>query len=433
MLKLMKHQEEVLEESKDLTKVAYYYDMGLGKTFIGSEKAIQLHKNILVVCQKSKVEDWINHFVEYYELSNDAMIYDCTKWDKGDWESFKNDSSFRNDSHNKDLYIMVINYDLVWRRPELSNLTDFTLILDESSLIQNDTSKRSKFILKKLNPTNIILLSGTPVSGKYEKLISQIHLLGWNISKELFLKQYCEYERDELGYPRIIGYKNVERLKRKLREHGCFFKKTEEVLDLPEQRFINIPVTETKEYKYFMKNSIVTIGDIELVGDTTLNKLLYARQLSSAYNQDKIQALGDLIESTEDRLIIFYNFDIELEAIKSVIPEDRPISYINGKNKELTAYENESNSITLCQYQSGSMGHNLQKCNKMIYFSPTLSSELFEQSKKRIHRIGTTDKCTYYKLVSGIEWNIYKTLEMRKDYTDDLFKEEIKENEKSTI
>ena len=29
-IKLMKHQEEVLEESKDLTKVAYYYDMGLG-------------------------------------------------------------------------------------------------------------------------------------------------------------------------------------------------------------------------------------------------------------------------------------------------------------------------------------------------------------------------------------------------------------------
>ena len=29
-IKLMKHQEEVLEESKDLTKVAYYFDMGLG-------------------------------------------------------------------------------------------------------------------------------------------------------------------------------------------------------------------------------------------------------------------------------------------------------------------------------------------------------------------------------------------------------------------
>lgn len=30
MLELMKHQVEVLEESKNLNKVAYYYDMGLG-------------------------------------------------------------------------------------------------------------------------------------------------------------------------------------------------------------------------------------------------------------------------------------------------------------------------------------------------------------------------------------------------------------------
>ena len=390
------------------------------KTFIGSEKAIQLHKNILVVCQKSKVEDWYNHFVDNY---NDvADVCNLIEWEKEDWKQL----SIIHNIQDEFISVFIINYDLIWRRPELSQLSNFTLMLDESSLIQNDTSKRSKFILKKLNPTNIILLSGTPVSGKYEKLISQIHLLGWNISKDLFLKQYCEYERDELGYPRIIGYKNVERLKRKLRANGCFFKKTEEVLDLPEQRFINIPVKESKEYKYFMKNNIITINDKELVGDTTLTKLLYARQLSSCYNQDKIQALNDLIESTEDRLIIFYNFDDELEAIKSIIPEDRPISYINGKVKDTKAYEEDSSSITLVQYQSGAMGHNLQKCNKIIYFSPTLSSELFEQSKKRIHRIGQNDKCTYYKLVSGIEWNIYKTLDQRKDYTDTLFEEEVK-------
>lgn len=393
--------------------------MGLGKTFIGAEKAISLQKNILVVCQKSKVEDWVNHFKDNYYLDYDCASFDLTK-------SKEIEDYFINMDLGQ-LCIGIINYDLVWRRPELANLEDFTLILDESSLIQNDTSKRSKFILKKLNPTNIILLSGTPVSGKYEKLISQIHLLGWNISKELFLKQYCLYERTEDGYPKIIGYKNVERLKRKLRENGCFFKKTEEVLDLPEQRFINVPIKETKEYQYFMKNKIVEIGDIELVGDTTLNKMLYARQLSSVYNKDKIQALADLIESTEDRLVIFYNFDMELEAIKSVIPEDRPISYINGKTKDLEAYNTCDNSITLCQYQSGSMGHNLQLCNKIIYFSPTLSSELFEQSKKRIHRIGTTDKCTYYKLVSGIEWSIYKTLDLRRDYTDELFMEEMTE------
>ena len=393
-------------------------EMGLGKTFIGSEKAISLHKNILVVCQKSKVEDWFEHFCEYYSNIGYTFNNLCNKLEL---QFFMEMSA----QYPNNRYVGIINYDLVWRRPELADLSDFTLVLDESSLIQNDTSKRSKFILKKLNPTNIILLSGTPVSGKYEKLITQIRLLGWNISKELFQKQYCIFDYNEDGYPKIIGYKNVERLKRKLREYGCFFKKTEEVLDLPEQRFINTAIKESKDYKKFIKDRIITINDIELVGDTTLTMMLYARQLSSAYNKDKIQALGDLIESTEDRLVIFYNFDIELEAIKSVIPEDRPISYINGKNKDLRAYNEESNSITLCQYQSGSMGHNLQLCNKIIYFSPTLSSELYEQSKKRIHRIGTTDKCTYYKLVSGIEWNIYKTLDMRRDYTDELFMEEL--------
>lgn len=377
----------------------------------------------------------MNHFNDNYDVLDDGEVLSVCNLTNRDTLEFgifllnNLDEEAKRLNEGDTIMVGVINYDLVWRRPELSQLTDFTLMLDESSLIQNDKSKRSKFILKKLNPTNIILLSGTPVSGKYEKLISQIHLLGWNISEELFKAQYCLYERTLEGYPKIIGYKNVERLKRKLREHGCLFKKTEEVLDLPEQRFINIPVKETKEYKYFMKNKIVTINDMELIGDTTLKLLLYARQLCGVYNKDKIQALSDLIESTEDRLVIFYNFDLELEAIKSVIPEDRPISYINGKIKDLKAYNEENNSITLCQYQSGSMGHNLQLCNKIIYFSPTLSTDLFEQSKKRIHRIGTTDKCVYYKLVSGIEWSIYKTLDMRKDYTDFLFMEEVLNDE----
>lgn len=413
-INFLPYQKKVLDESKDLNRVAYYYDMGLGKTFIGGEKAISLKKPVLVVCQKSKIEDWVAHFNDNYV----CKVYDLTN--KHHWQ-YVNSNNFilTNDC------IFVINYDLIWRRPELANLNDFTLMLDESSLIQNDTSERAKFILKKLNPTNVILLSGTPVGGKYENLISQMHLLGWSISKELFLKQYCIYDYDDDGFPKVVGYKNVDRLKRKLREHGCFFKRTDEVLDLPEQRFINKSIKETNLYKEFMKDSLVEVDGKELVGDTTLTKLLYARQLSSAYNPDKIRALKDLIESTEDRLIIFYNFDIELEAIKSVIPDDRPISYINGKTKDITSYENESNSITLCQYQSGSMGHNLQKCNKIIYFSPTLSSELYEQSKKRIHRIGQKNNCIYYKLISGIEWSIYQTLVMRKDYTDELFKKEM--------
>ena len=317
--------------------------------------------------------------------------------------------------------VAVINYDVVWRRKELLKLEDFTLILDESSLINNETTKRAKFILK-LKPTNTILLSGSLCGGKYERLYSQLQLLGWNISKKMYYSQYIDMQISEDGYPIIKGYKNVDRLKRKIREHGAIFMKTEEVLDLPSQNFITINVDSSKEYKHFMKNGIVEVNGVELVGDTTLTKLLYARELCGLYSDEKLKVFKDLVDSTDDRLIVFYNFKQELEKMVELI--DKPYSIVNGSVKDLTNYENYDNSITFIQYQSGSMGLNLQKANKIIYFTPTLSSEMFEQSKKRIHRLGQKESCFYYKLECGIEYKIYNTLAMRKDFTDKLFEED---------
>lgn len=101
----------------------------------------------------------------------------------------------------------------------------------------------------------------------------------------------------------------------------------------------------------------------------------------------------------------------------------RPISQINGGIKDLCNYDQFDNSVTLVQYQSGAMGLNLQKSNKIIYFTLPLSSELFEQSKKRTHRIGQDKPCFYYLLLcdNSIERRIYATLQLRQDFTEKLF------------
>lgn len=421
MIELFKHQTEALKATESLNNCAFYHDMGLGKTFTGAEKLMRLGARVnLVICQKSKIDDWRNHFGSNYKY--DISAYDLT--DKKQWVDFWNnpcDFRFR---------VGIINYELAFRRPELAKLTDFTLMLDESSLIQNEQAKRSKFILNKLKPANVILLSGTPTGGKYENLWSQLRLLGWNISKTTYWNTYINYHFEDYGgYPvRVIdGYKNVDRLKRKMREYGCHFLKTDEVLDLPEQIFTTIRVPVSKEYRKFRKDSVVTVNETQLVGDNTLTKMLYERQLCGQYSKDKLEAFKDLVESTEDRLIVFYNFTAELHSmytLDGVI--DRPMSLVNGSYKNLEAYENSSNSITFIQYQAGAMGLNLQKANKIIYFSPPLSSELYEQSKKRINRIGQNRTCYYYNLtVTGsIEEKIYKTLAMRRDYTNELFEME---------
>lgn len=421
MVKLYPHQKQALEQTENFDKCAYYLDMGLGKTFVGSEKMHMLGARVnLVVCQKSKVVDWYEHFKEYYD--EDYVIYYLPL--SFDYVTF---FEYIGNKMCTRPVIGVINYDLVFRRPELEQLKNFTLMLDESSLIQNEMSKRSRFILKKLHPENVILLSGTPTGGKYEKLWSQCRLLGWNISKEAFWNNYVKFHFDDRnGFPmRIVdGYKNIDRLKTKLKEHGAVFMKSEDVFDLPQQIDNTIWMPTAKEYRKFRKDSIVEFDGKEFVGDTTLTKMLYERMLCGFANKEKLSAFKDLLQSTDDRLIVFYNFVNELTALTEIlIQNERPFSVVNGETKDLTAYENEENSVTLIQYQAGSMGLNLQKANKIVYFTPPLSSELFEQSKKRTHRIGQERTCFYYYLTcrNSIETKIYDTLKMRRDYTEKLF------------
>lgn len=443
MMELFEHQVKALDDTEGKNRVAYYLDMGLGKTFVGAEKMVRLGKKVnLIVCQKTKVDDWVEHIRTNYEGQFD--VWDLTK--KSEFQGF-----FTTVEQLKFITtIGVINYELAWRRKQLLQLQDFTLMLDESSLIQNPKAKQTKCILN-MKPDNVILLSGTPVAGKYENLWTQMHLLGWSITEKLYKNTYINWKKIDSGgfthwiVDKVDPYKNVDRLKRKLIENGAVFMKTEECFDLPEQTFIPVKVDTPKTYKKFMNDCIITIDSknlcefkddsdfygedttprIELVGDTTLTKRLYARQICSQYNQNKLDAFRNLVESTEDRLIVFYNFNEELHAMQKILKGmERPMSVINGQEKDLTAYEHESDSVTLVQYQAGAMGLNLQKANKVIYFSLTERSELFEQSKKRIHRIGQKKPCFYYVMTcrNSIEECIQRTLKERKDYTDELFK-----------
>lgn len=440
-MKLFPHQVEALKATEGQNRVAYYLDMGLGKTFVGAEKMVRLEKKMnLVVCQKSKVQDWVDHFEKHYLV----YVFDLT--DKKGFERFSNHIVLGTP------VVAVINYDLLFRRKQLIQLKDFTLMLDESSMIQNRKAKRTSFILS-MNPSNVILLSGTPTGGKYENLWSQLHLLGWSISEDLYNKQYVNWKKIKVGgfvhktVNKEDPYRNVERLKQKMRDHGAVFMKTDEVFDLPDQNFIQIDVPVTNEYKKFKRDRLITIDTlnlhefeddsdfwgtdttprIELVGDSILSFRLYQRQLCSAYNPNKVQAFKDLLESTQDRLIVFYNFNCELDVLRHVCKSvERPYSMVNGSVKDLVAYEEESNSVTFVQYQAGAMGLNLQKANKIVYFSLTEESQLFEQSKKRIHRIGQNRPCFYYLLIckdSIEDEEILPMLNVRKEYTDDLFEE----------
>lgn len=430
--------------TKTHNRVGYFLDMGLGKTFVGSEKMYELDALYnLVVCQKSKVQDWVDHFNENYD--GDYLVLNLTE--KKDSAVFQSIMEGNAGVLSETYVVGVINYDLLFRRSYIAHISGFTLLLDESQMIRNETAKRSKAVLK-MTPENVILLSGTPSAGKYEKLWSQCKLLGWDITKKAYWNSYIDtewVEDGDTGFKReqVVGYKNTERLKRKLADHGAVFMKTEDVFDLPEQQEIKIRIDASKEYKKFMKNSIITMNpltlceakdespqNVKLIGDVVLTKFLYARQLCGQYSKEKLNAFSDLLESAGDRLIVFYNFTAELVQLMQIAnAQERPISIVNGQQKDLTAYDNQEDAVIFVQYQAGAMGLNLQKANKTVYFSLPFgkgSCDLWQQSKKRTHRIGQLNKCLYYYLIckETIEEKNLINLRLGKEYDDYLFEKE---------
>ena len=419
-MRLLPHQVRIMEMTKGFKNVADYIDMGGGKTYIGSEQMDRYGRHVnLVVCQKSKVRDWVEHFQANYPRYS---VWDLTQ--RGEMDAWH----LLDGGDAKKPCVLIINYDLVFRRPDLQKLHDFTLMLDESSCIQNEKAKRTKAILT-MRPDHVILLSGTPTAGKYEKLWSQIHLLGWPISRRTYYDQYVVQRLIEVSgmyIPVVVGYKNVDRLKRKLAQYGAVFMKSEEFgVDLPDMVEQKVYTQVPGSYHTFLRDQVITIKGEQLVGDTALTMRLYLRQICGQYNPARLQAVRDLLESTDDRVIIFYNFKAEFRQLEELAAKlKRPVSVVNGDEKDLDNYEDKSDSVTLIQYQAGAMGLNLQKANRVIYFTLPDKSELFEQSKARIHRIGQTRTCFYYYLLSRdtIEEDVLDTLKKRKDYTDELFK-----------
>lgn len=415
-MRLYKYQQGIIDHLAPYNRCALYMEAGTGKTTTSSHKAVKYNVPIIVVAPKAVITQWVEHFKDNHP---EWLLYDLSK--KQQLADF-----VHAEAQNR---CGIITYGLVWRRPELLKMSGYTLILDESHNICNPTSKQAKGVMK-LKYDNLILLSGTPNGGRYDKLYTQMKMLGYKPNKKQFEDRYCNMFTMETGgvkfkvLSKTNPYKNLDELNTILRDDlHCVFLKTNDVHELPEQRFISVPVAVTKEYQKFIKEDYIDLGDREYIAGSPTDKLLYSRYLCGVDNKNKIDVLTTLLEGIEDRVIIFYNFKIEHDVLTKICKKlKKPVFTCDGSVKEIDKFKNIDKSVLLCQYQAGATGLNLQYCNKVIYFTPTLSSNLYEQSKARTWRIGQSSKCTYWLLTSGVERDIINSLDKKQDYTLKLFK-----------
>lgn len=425
-------QEEALDKIQDYKNAALFWQMGAGKT-VSSIELAERWNNLVLVClvMKSTLSQWL----EELSIQTDRKVFNAYKKSKKDGIQPFIDCA--------DKKCLVIGYDAYkgkcaaeLRQYINEHSEEICLICDESSLIGSIDSERTKAVMN-TRTEHKLLLSGTPASGgRLETMIPTMNMLGWNMSKRQFMKEFCEvYQWNNPARPGVIipiikNYKNIDKLRAGLQEHGgSFITMSEAGVQLPDVLEQKLSIATPAEYKKFMKNRIVEINGKEIVGDNNLTKLIRARQICSIYNPARAAAAEELLQQAGDEtVIIFYNWVAELEILKQICDKlGRPMSFVNGKKKDLTAYEaGKPGATVLLQFQSGCMGLNLQKKSRIcIFYSPCLSYSCYEQGKARIYRIGQDKNCIFYNLIceDSVEEHILKTLEERKDYTEQLFEE----------
>lgn len=366
----------------------------------------------------------------------------------------KFDSKDKSDLEN---CITIINYDSVWRKGKGYDRQWDCIVLDESHWIKNRTSKRSCFLLKlSLKAKYRYILTGTPISnGHLENIWAQYAFLDPctirnRIASNIFgtygqfEKRYCLLDQ----YWKPYRYLHVDELQDIISEH-CYRVTKAECLDLPEKlpdEIYDIELKEPALYKELHKDS--TVKELNLLAENPLARMTKLRQVCSGFlNSDtgthdleceKLQVLEEFLDGWEKKLVIFCEFKHSIQVISNLLDKLK-IEYVvlDGNQKDKMVWRKFQSDpkiqVIICQYQSGSQGIDLYAADTILYYEPTLSSNILEQSRDRIHRVGQKSKCSYIHFITKgtIEMAIYKALQGYSDFGEKLFTEYMNEYQRS--
>ena len=239
-----------------------------------------------------------------------------------------------------------------------------------------------KAFLKIAKKNDWIILSATP-GDTWEQYIPVFIANGFYKNKTEFSREHIIYSRFT-KYPKIERYVNTGRLIR-LRNRILidmdFDRKTEahhEDIFCKYDAFKYKEVTKTRWDPY--KNEPIQQA----------SGLCYILRRIVNEDESRQKALLDLYKD-HPRMIIFYNFDYELEILKNLnYGEDVEIGEWNGHKHQPVPFNRKW--VYLVQYTAGCEGWNCIETDTMVFYSQNYSYKVMAQASGRIDRLNTSYK-----------------------------------------
>lgn len=292
------------------------------------------------------------------------------------------------------------------------DVEDAFFIFDEQRVV--GSGAWVKAFLKIAKKNQWILLSATP-GDTWSDYIPVFIANGFYKNKTEFMREHAVFSRFS-KYPKIEKYIGTGRLIRQRREILVDMKFERETV----QHHYDIYVTyDNKLYKDVMKRRWDIWNDEPIVN---ASGLCYALRKIVNSHESRSTKLLELFE-THQKMIVFYNFDYELEILKSLyFGEGVIIAEWNGHKHEPTPTGNQW--VYLVQYTAGAEGWNCITTDTIVFYSLNYSYKIMHQSAGRIDRLNTPYKDLHYyylKSRSGIDLAIERALNDKRKFNESSF------------
>lgn len=292
------------------------------------------------------------------------------------------------------------------------DVEDAFFIFDEQRVVGKGEWVKSFLKIAKWN--NWILLSATP-GDTWEDYVPVFLANDFYKNRSQFMREHCVYSY-YTKFPKIERWLNTGRLVR-LRN-----------LILVDMDFNRQTIAHHEDV--YCKYDMETYKDVtrrrwniykdEPIPDA--GGLCYVLRRVVNSDDSRQMKLLELIEE-HPRVIIFYNFDYELDILKEIYyGDDFEVAEWNGhKHQEVPSSEKW---IYLVQYTAGCEGWNCIKTDTIVFYSQNYSYKVMAQAAGRIDRLNTPYKELYYyhfRSRSGIDLAIHKALDQKKKFNERKF------------
>jgi len=328
------------------------------------------------------------------------VITTAKKRDTGDWEREAKSLGF--------LELVVDSWNNI---KKYIDVTDSFVIFDEQRVVGSGAWVKS--FLKITSKNDWILLTATP-GDTWMDYVPVFIANGFYKNRSQFLRRHVVFS-PFTKFPKISRYVDTDRLEKIKSDILVMMDYKKPAIAIYDNIYADFDkdkfsIVQKKRWNPYTNKPIRDITEYFL----TMRKVV---------NSDPSRfAKIEMLVEKHSKLIVFYNFNYELELLRE-LKSFVTVAEYNGHKHE--AIPETDRWVYLVQYLSGSEGWNCIETNAVAFYSLNYSYRIMTQAAGRIDRLNTPfAKLFYYKIMSAswIDKEINKVLLTKKNFNQSRYK-----------